>query len=254
MAAGDPYLVDELDTAVTNRILALWTRLAQGHYPETRRSEVTELLTLRVGLSIRDFFSVLGSSGTNIDTKLTIVQAMHMALELRNADSAEVFDESVDAIFQQHGIRYRMKGGDIYPVDSLELFESVVEPILIGGGGFEGVNQAYGKALLEIKNNDPGDAITDACVALQELLKGMGYEGKVIGDQLRAAKRAGWLKGSDEPLIESIEKAFSWVSGQRNDGEAHRADPGTTLSDAWLMVHIVGALIVRLAEGDKRGE
>lgn len=254
MADGESYLIDELDILVTNRILSIWGRLAQREYPETNPHEVIELLTIRIGLVVRDFYDELSSPKTDTDTKLTIVQAMYTAMKLKNPRAAERFGEFVDLVFQEHGIRYRMKEGDVYPVDSLELFASSVEPVLVGGGRHEGVNSAYRKALLEIKNNDPGDAITDACVALQELLKGMGYAGKSIGDQLRAAKKAGWLKGSDEPLIESVEKAFNWASGQRNDGEAHRADAVATLSDAWLMVHIVGALIVRLAEGDKRGE
>jgi hypothetical protein len=56
------------------------------------------------------------------------------------------------------------------------------------------------------------------------------------------------LNTTDRQLTGVISQAIQWVSDVRNAGEAHRGDPDIDMSDAWMMVHIVGALIIRLAE------
>lgn len=73
-------------------------------------------------------------------------------------------------------------------------------------------------------------------------------EGKTLGELLSSAKKIGPTKGNDTPLTAAVASVVNWVAAKRNDGEAHRASPDVTLSDAWMVVHVVGALIIRLAE------
>ena len=65
---------------------------------------------------------------------------------------------------------------------------------------------------------------------------------------MSSAKKKGLLTGADTPLTESIIKTVNWVAAKRNQGEAHRGDPDINMSDAWMMVHVVGALAIRLSE------
>jgi hypothetical protein len=41
------------------------------------------------------------------------------------------------------------------------------------------------------------------------------------------------------------------VAAKHNQGEAHRGDPDINMSDAWMMVHVVGALAIRLSEANE---
>jgi hypothetical protein len=70
--------------------------------------------------------------------------------------------------------------------------------------------------LKELRNRDPGDAVTDAATALQ--------------------KNKGLLKGNDTPLTDAVCKTVDWVAAKRNQGEAHKGDPDINMSDAWMVV------------------
>jgi hypothetical protein len=102
--------------------------------------------------------------------------------------------------------------------------------------------------LTEIKNDDPGDAITDAGTALQEALIALGCTGNTLSELRKSGQQLGILKAADQRLTGVIGQTIERVSGERNAGEAHRGDPDINLSDAWMVVHVVGALIIRLSE------
>jgi hypothetical protein len=54
-------------------------------------------------------------------------------------------------------------------------------------------------------------------------------------------------------MAEALEKIIDWVESDRSEkGDAHNARPATR-EDAWLTVHIVGAVILRLT-GEPRTE
>ena len=139
------------------------------------------------------------------------------------------------------------------PVQSHEMHSAIVAPtlyLLHSQRRFEPAETAYQKALNELRNRDPGDAITDAGTALQEALTALGCPGKTIGECLKSAKKSGLVAGTDTPLTEAIRKTVDWVAAKRNEGEAHRADTDINMSDAWMVVHVVGALIIRLTESE----
>ena len=113
---------------------------------------------------------------------------------------------------------------------------------------FAAAETAYQKALGELRNRDAGDAVTDAATALQDVLTALECEGRALGDLLRSATRKGLLKGNDTPLTDALGKVADWVAAKRNQGEAHQGDPDIDMNDAWMVVHVVGALIIRLTE------
>ena len=85
------------------------------------------------------------------------------------------------------------------------------------------------------------------------MLTALGCDGGALGDLVSSAKKKGLLTGADTPLTESIIKTVNWVAAKRNQGEAHRGDPDMNMSDAWMVVHVVGALVLRLSEASQGG-
>ena len=140
--------------------------------------------------------------------------------------------------------------GQMEPFASRELYVEVVQPalsLLASQVGWEKVEKAYRDALAEIYD-DPGDAITDAGTALQEALVATGLRGNNLGRLIADAQKKGLLAGHDLGLTGSIEKALSWASANRSEkGESHSVSDATS-DDAWLMIHVTGALIVWLAK------
>lgn len=207
-----------------------------------------------------DLAYAIKHTGFAFDVKLDILEALGLAL--KTSESAEGVEKlstyiaAVDDILVAYGCDVRMIEGRIVPFDSPEMLDSTVRPALVAlaNDRYANADKAYREALSELRHGKPANAVTDVGTALQEMLTARGADGNVLGKLIRSARDKGLLAPNDSPLLESITKACEWAATQRNDGEVHRADPGTTMGDAWLMVHIVGALIVRLAEGDKRGE
>jgi hypothetical protein len=123
---------------------------------------------------------------------------------------------------------------------------------LSGLPGWTAVESAYQDALREIAQNHPHDAITDAARALQEALTLLGCQGSSLGTLLTSARKTGLLAGHDEKLAKAIGSMIDWVSADRSEkGDAHKATTADR-DDAWLMVHVVGALIIRLSRKSNR--
>lgn len=136
-----------------------------------------------------------------------------------------------------------------------ELLHEAVEPTLrlLVGSKYKAAHDSYLKALKEISQNEGADAITDAGTALQETLTSLGCKGNALGPLLKDARKAGLLAGHDQNLVDGILRFADWASADRSEsGDAHKHSDATT-ADAWLMVHVVGALIVRLVDPVKRG-
>jgi hypothetical protein len=166
-----------------------------------------------------------------------------------------VFVDRVNAIFRSHRVSYKLVQEQIIPLMSEELHAEVVEPVLYllhGRPDLDAAQTAYRNALREISDDKADDAVTDAGTALQETLEALGCDGQSLGQLVTSAKRKGLLGSHDERMTDGIELVLKWAAKERNEGEAHHA-VHAELSDAWLMVHVVGALIVRLADDTPRG-
>jgi len=139
--------------------------------------------------------------------------------------------------------------------NSLELHTEVVAPTLrlLGGkNGWDSVETAYQDALAELHGGSPSDAITDAGAALQEALEAAGCTGNALGPLITDAKKRGLLGNHDSRMTHAIEDLMHWMSSDRSTmGDAHHATDAKP-EDAWLTVHVVGALIIRLAASTSR--
>jgi len=168
---------------------------------------------------------------------------------------SSAFVASVNEILAQERVAWKIVDRMMVEMKSMELHEAVVEPALrlIHDARFSGVDATYRKALDELSGGDPADAVTDAGAAMQELLEALGCEGNSLGGLIKSARTKKILAAHDVPPLDAIKKAMAeWVSADRSEtGESHHASDASR-DDAWLIVHIVGAFIVRLASGGTR--
>lgn len=169
------------------------------------------------------------------------------------AEAPERFRRDVNRIFEAHIIAFRLHQNSVLvPIRSQEMHSAVVEPtlyLLHSQPEFAGAEAAYQDALSQIRRREPGTAIIHAGTALQEVLTGLGCDGKVLGDLLKSARLKGLVKGEDTSLTESVRRTVDWVASWRNqDSKAHKGKPDVDMPDAWMVVHVVGALIIRLSE------
>ena len=185
---------------------------------------------------------------TDTDEILTHIEAVRRAFESAHIKH-ELFGTIVNRTFNEHRIAFRLVEDSVIPLASDELHVEIVEPTLrlLVDSRFADAHESYLKSLKEISSGDPADAITDAGTALQSALAALGVSGNSLGAQLKDAKK-GLLAPHDQNLADGIAKFIDWASADRSEtGDAHKpTDPA--LSDAWLMVHVVGALILRLAD------
>lgn len=251
-AAGQNLWTEELDVVVRGRLVAYWHLfISNVDYVSGAVEEAIErtisLGTGRVNLPSIDEALHRG----DVDLVLSYIDAIGLTFGRYGLD-ADSWQDGVAQIFQAHRVAYKFVAGEVVLLDSEELFASVIEPVvnlLHGHPELEEAHQAYRDALKQIAAGDPANAITDAGTALQATLKVLGFPGNQLGDQIRDAKKRGLLAPHDPTLNDGISKFLSWASADRSEtGDAHHVTPATT-EDAWLMVHIVGALIVRLAAG-----
>jgi len=188
----------------------------------------------------------------------TIIEAMYLAGTQRRdtlgyySFGLDDFAAVISTILAEHRIAFDFVDGRMIPFESKELHTAVVEPVvrlLSGRQGYESVESAYLAALHELSAGSPDDAITDAARALQLMLEGLGCEGNALGPLVASAKKRGLLGPHDHLLTEALAKTIDWVSADRTAmGDAHHVSRATP-DDAWFTVHVVGAIIVRLAGG-----
>lgn len=88
------------------------------------------------------------------------------------------------------------------------------------------------EALAELDGGKTADAVTDAGTALQTLLTHLGHTGPTLGDQVRAARKAGLFSGIDTKLGEAVENLAAWVAAVRNQmGDAQKGKVAARLGD-----------------------
>lgn len=252
-AAGQSLWTEEIDQPVRVKIAHVWETYTDAPW-------MSDEIARKVAAAIQRHLGLMQAADkpykfvslADTDLILSHIEAVCQAL---NAADRGRFQEDTNAIFNAHRIAFRMINGDFVPFKSDELHTEVIEPTLTLLSGRPELAQAhacYMKALKEISGNDPADAITDAGTALQEALTALGCDGNVLGVLVASAKKKGLLGPRDSKLTESIEQFGVWAASERNNtGDTHHDSPAS-LADAWLMVHIVGALIVRLADPKPR--
>lgn len=280
VAAGERSWSDKLNYTTRVKLTVAWSDAIENLEKSSRDHLVSyiEGVTLRSmgrALSPRDR-NILSTANYPNEDLLSLIEIEHEALavlaeqaedpwngqSLRTGTGTgfgtvpiidpEKFRKRVNQVFVAHIVALHLNHNSLLvPIESCEMHDAVVAPtlyLLNDQIRFAAAEKAYQDALRKLRNSDPGDAITDAGTALQGVLTALGFSGNALGDQLKAAKKARAVRGDDTPLTDAV---IQWVASQRNHGEAHRADHNFTMSDAWMVVHVVGALIIRLAEPDE---
>jgi hypothetical protein len=162
----------------------------------------------------------------------------------------EYFTDAANVVLREHRISFELIEGQMVPLKSQELHAAIVAPmlrLLSGRAGLGKVEAAYQDALGELAEGKPADAITDAATALQEALVARGCKGNALGPLAKSARSKGLFGPHDAVMTDMLHRMVDWVSADRSaKGDAHQvAQP--SVEDAWLTVHVVGALILRLA-------
>lgn len=262
-AAGENFWSPELDSPVKMKLAHLFEALdgLLRDWGEDGWREAAARLARDEGIPVPNLGPAFIAQSTDSEVVLSCIEIFYSIVEdkLNSAyheSYEEQFVKGVNAIFDAHRIDFQMTdSGQIIPRKSQELHaETVLRPLrlLHSNPELDKAERSYLDALAEIADRNPADAITDAGRALQETLAVLGCEGNVLGEQIKSARRKQLLAGRDAPLSEAIEKTMNWVASERNqNSDAHPATD-TQLDDAWFIVHIVGALIVRLV-GPPRG-
>ncbi|MCO4239574.1 hypothetical protein NG702_19555 [Pseudarthrobacter sp. MDT3-28] len=254
-ASGQSFWTEEIPVEARTKIAYFYDACRElvDSYGFDFQFVVTRHVCIGLGINMRTVdFNAL-SQMEEAERFLTLVEAIHLTLEgSRQPHLAPQFAEIVNGVFNSYRVAYKLipEGSQVVELESLELHNSVVDPVirlLYGQPKLESAQLAYMAALKQISHHDAANAITDAATALQETFKALGVPGKALGDQIKSVRMSGQLPRRDAPMLEALIKALEWVASERNqNGDAHTVTDAT-LDDAWLIVHIVGALIVRLA-------
>lgn len=256
---GESFWTTEFSPEVRRRLVAVFELLAPGHYSATDRASEGIIYALRSELGV-DVAAWPGSAPEAVghalatlsnDDAPSVIEAIHAGLRHAFEPQGQaIWETAVNAILNEHRISFEMINGEMIERESQELHAEVVAPtlrLLSGRPGWDKVESAYQDALREISQNNPGDAITDAGTALQEALKLLGCDGNSLGLLAKSARSKGILAPHDATLNDAVQKIIDWVSADRSEtGDAHKASTATR-DDAWLAVHVVGALLLRLA-------
>jgi hypothetical protein len=150
----------------------------------------------------------------------------------------EVLASTIFAVRGREIIRREDLGGSI-------LIDKPLESIITKDPALRDVDTKLREALDELAAGNAADAVTDAGTALQMLLDHLGHSGTQLGDQLKSARKAGWLSGVDTPLANAIENLAAWIASVRNQrSDAHHGPPPDP-RDAELAVRMVGLLVLR---------
>lgn len=254
-ASGQDLWTEELPNPARVKIRAFLRGVAEQRSDFTHSVNLT--LEFAAGRSV-PYFHLDNLLGADNDFALDVVGAAAFVISddarLRR-DYGESFESFVNRILEDYRVAYRLVDGELFPVESDELHQHVVAPALrlLVGEQFARANGAYMDAIKEVPT-DPSNAITDAGTALQETLTALGCEGNSLGPLIKSAKKQSLLAGHDKTLTSAIEDFHHWASADRSEkGDGHKVSDASR-SDAWLMIHIVGALIIRLVDDAPRAE
>jgi hypothetical protein len=258
---GETFWTSRFDNKVRRKLLTL---LAETGDRDAAMEQARHLILKDEGLPflfndnpVPEYDFEMYVMGCPDEMMPTVIEAMFHSLGMlsRSMESSVFpvnvtkFRRDVNVILQTHRVSFKFLDREMVALESMELHKGVLEPTvsLLRDPRFPKVERAYRDALDELTKGKPGDAITDAATALQELLVALGCKGDSLGPLLKSARNKGLLAAHDPTLTEGLVRTIDWVSADRsNMGDAHKAD-SAAIDDAWFTVHVVGALIVRLA-------
>lgn len=214
----------------------------------------------------------LSGEGSDSDRLDAVAAVLYAFAYLREHDHEEVdetgwnreyFSPRYDLDELAEGVNDRLLGGRVewhfydgrfIHAGNRVMHANVVEPasiLLDSDPKFGKAASAFGAALDRLSEDESSIAITDAAVAVQEFFRAVGVEGNSIADQLNAAQKLKLITEYDRHLLKPI---VDWTNADRSKlGKPHYfRDGDISKADAWLMIHVAGALMVRLSGEEPR--
>ena len=259
-AAGEAVWSAEFDKRALVRIAEVWSLIAEDldNYEESLASRVALYLRARGGWNVQLYEASALSKQQSDELILdALACAYQAARDMQESGAwAHEFADFCNHVMNEHRIAHKFVDGELVPFKSDVLMTEAVEPALrlLVGERYRRGHDAYLEALKAISHNESASAITKAGSALQEVLTALGCSGNKLGTLIKDARKNGLFSGHDQNLIDGITEFLDWASADRSErGDAHKHSDATN-TDAWLMVHVVGALVVRLVDPEKRGQ
>lgn len=123
--------------------------------------------------------------------------------------------------------------------------------LLADDPAFSKAAAAFQDALTRLSKGETEVALTDAATSLQEFFRALGVDGNSPSQQLDNAIKKKVISGADKKLMSPL---VDWINADRSHrGNAHFHRAGAvSKADAWLMMHVVGAVMVRLSNREPR--
>jgi hypothetical protein len=162
--------------------------------------------------------------------------------------------EALNNLLLFERVDWEIAGGEFVRRGNSILHAEVVQPaltLLANSPQFNVASEGFQSALNSLSHNREGEAVTMAATSLQEFFRGLGANGNSLPDQLNEAQKKGVITKADRSLLKPL---VDWMNADRSDhGTAHKVTNGAvTRDDAWLMLHVAAALMVRLSNGEPR--
>ncbi|WP_420623283.1 hypothetical protein [Candidatus Poriferisodalis sp.] len=250
-------LWDDRDGRDAERLLSAITQeVSDAAGVVSRVAEVPELFGRQ---SVDDFVDSIRDPDVSPAVILGLIEGFWRWQAVRDEEfikrgprSRELLRDRITEILDDHRIGFVFVDGDFLPRSGSIADQEILVPtvkFLTGDRAFADADSTYREALRAIQHGQPDEAITKACTALQSVLAALGCgEGSdKLSKQIAASIDNGLLAKHDKPLE-------GWLTADRgNLGSAHPGEGNAVREDAWLTVHVVGAIILRLARGRARG-
>jgi hypothetical protein len=222
------------------------------------------------GIVDPDSLSSLLGHGEDYD-RLDVIAAIYYALRILRTDQREqisldsgywaspeydsdAYATAVNDVLLMERVNWEFGGDRLIPRGNSVLHSDVVEPamtIMLHDARFATASRSFQAALDALGENRPADAVTKAAASVQEYFRALGVTGNSLSDQLNFAQTHRVITRADRMLFKPY---IDWANADRSDhGNAHfHRDGEVTRSDAWLAVHVLAAVMVRLAQGEPR--
>ncbi|MDF2916446.1 MAG: hypothetical protein K0S70_663 [Microbacterium sp.] len=167
---------------------------------------------------------------------------------------AEKFIEVVNDRLLYARVDWSFEDGQFQERGNFVLHSEVLRPatiLLADDPAFVQASAAFQSALTKLSKGETEVALTEAATSLQEFFRALGVDGNSLSNQLDNAANAKVISGADRSLMKPL---LDWVNADRsNRGNAHYHRTGdVSKADAWLMMHVVGAVMVRLSNREPR--
>jgi len=174
----------------------------------------------------------------------------HSNAPRQRVDPRQQFGVTIRTILSDHRVSYDFVEGQFVARGNQVMHNGIVEPtlsLLSGRKKFAAAETKFFDALKSIQESRFDDAVTDTCSALEETLDAVGCTGNTLNRKFQHAITLGIATGYDKKIVD-------WLSADRVDkGDTHSGGSKATRADAWLTLHVTGAVILCIAEAEKRG-